>query len=311
MDTLGGVEMCIPFAVQDPLSALDLQAGCQSLDGRQALGYVRTRHLPCDEAAPDLARIGRQQQFLRAVINQLLEPGELVRAPGLVQPVLASLKRDEDLTIADLANLVGRLQGISTGAVEFRAVPATPDTVLPPGFTSEISILRVDPSAQAIFRALRNGSPLPEVGTDLINTPTSPANIPVAVLDDGSGEVAGEVEDILSTSGFDVSPGIIPFDEVGIRVDGPAIVYTRGHSEEAQVVAQYIPGTELREVAARLGAVGGRRDRDAGIPPRRLGRGRLGTGVHPTGLTRPAFLSVLPPSPTGRPRAFAPPPCPS
>ena len=249
VDTLGGVEMCIPFAVQDPLSALDLRAGCQTLDGRQALGYVRTRHLPCDEAAPDLRRIGRQQQFLRAVINQLLEPGEIVRAPGLVKPVLASLKRDEGLTIADLAHLVGRLQGISTGAVEFRAVPATPDTVLPPGFTSEISILRVDPSAQAIFRALRNGSPLPEVGTDLINTPTSPANIPVAVLDDGSGEVAGEVEDILSTSGFDVSPGIIPFDEAGIRVDGPAIVYTRGHSEEAQVVAQYIPGTELREVA--------------------------------------------------------------
>ena len=65
VDTLGGVEMCIPFDVQDPLSALDLRAGCQTLDGRQALGYVRTRHLPCDAAAPDLSRIGRQQQFLR------------------------------------------------------------------------------------------------------------------------------------------------------------------------------------------------------------------------------------------------------
>jgi hypothetical protein len=27
------------------------------------------------------------------------------------------------------------------------------------------------------------------------------------------------------------------------------IVYTRGHEEEAQVVAQYLPGVELREVA--------------------------------------------------------------
>ena len=100
VDTLGGIEMCIPFDVQDPLSALDLEAGCQTLDGRQALGYVRTRHLPCDEAAPDLSRIGRQQQFLRAVINQMLAPQEIVRAPGLVKPVLASLKRDEGLTIA-------------------------------------------------------------------------------------------------------------------------------------------------------------------------------------------------------------------
>jgi hypothetical protein len=240
--------MCIPFDVQDPLSALDLQAGCQTLDGRQALGYVRTRHLPCDEAAPDLSRIGRQQQFLRAVINQLLTPQEIVRAPGLVRPVLASLKRDEGLTIADLAHLVGRLRGLSTGAVEFRAVPAVPATVQPPGFTTEISILRADPSAGAIFRALRNGSPLPDVGTELINTPTSPANIPVAVLDDGSGEVAGQVEDILATSGFDVSPGIIPFGDAGLRVDGPAIVYTHDHEEEARVLAQYLPGTELREV---------------------------------------------------------------
>jgi LCP family protein required for cell wall assembly len=247
--TLGGVEMCIPFAVQDPLSALDLQAGCQTLDGRQALGYVRTRHLPCDAAAPDLSRIGRQQQFLRAVINQLLTPQEIVRAPGLVRPVLANLKRDEGLTIADLAHLVGRLRGLSTGAVEFRAVPAVPDLVQPPGFTTEISILRPDPSAEAIFRALRNGARLPNVGTELINTPTSPANIPVAVLDDGSGEVAGEVEEILSTSGFDVSPGISPFAGSGIRVEGPAIVFTHDHEEEARVLAQFLPGTELREIA--------------------------------------------------------------
>jgi LCP family protein required for cell wall assembly len=249
VDTLGGVEMCIPFDVQDPLSLLDLKAGCQTLDGQQALGYVRTRHLPCDDAAPDLSRIGRQQQFLRAVINQLLAPQQIVRAPGLVKPVLASLKRDEDLAIADLAYLVGRLRGLSTGAVEFRAVPAVPGLVQPPGFTTEISVLHPDPSANAIFRALRNGSALPAAGTELINTPTSPANIPVAVIDDGSGDIAGQVADVLSTSGFDVSPGIIPFEDAGIRVDGPAIVYTRGHAEEAQVVAQYIPGTELREVA--------------------------------------------------------------
>ena len=177
------------------------------------------------------------------MINQLLAPQQIVRAPGLVKPVLASLKRDDDLAIADLAYLVGRLRGLSTGAVEFRAVPAVPGMVQPPGFTTEISVLHPDPTASAIFRALRNGSALPAAGTELINTPTSPANIPVAVLDDGSGDVAGQVADILSTSGFDVSPGIIPLGGSGVRVDGPMIVYTRGHEEEAQVVAQYLPGS--------------------------------------------------------------------
>jgi LCP family protein required for cell wall assembly len=249
IDTLGGVEMCIPFDVQDPLSALDLKAGCQTLNGQEALAYVRTRHLPCDEAAPDLRRIARQQQFLRAVINQLLEPRELVRAPALVEPVLGNLKRDPELPIADLAYLVGRLRGLETGAVEFRAVPAVPDTVLSPGATA-ISILRPDPSAGAIFGALRSGASLPDVGTELINTPTSPANIVVAVIDDGSRGAASGVEDVLSTSGFDISPGIVPFEDAGVAVRGPAIVYTPGHLEEAEVVGQFLPGSKLHE--ARL-----------------------------------------------------------
>ena len=59
--------------IVDPYTGLDVQPGCQVLDGDQALAYVRTRHLPCD-ACPDFARISRQQQFLRAVINQLLQP---------------------------------------------------------------------------------------------------------------------------------------------------------------------------------------------------------------------------------------------
>jgi LCP family protein required for cell wall assembly len=46
VDTMGGVEMCIPFDVQDPLSALDLKAGCQTLDGRQALGTFRATRSP-------------------------------------------------------------------------------------------------------------------------------------------------------------------------------------------------------------------------------------------------------------------------
>ena len=253
VDTFGGVDMCIPFDVQDPLSALDLKAGCQTLDGQQALAYVRTRHLPCDEAAPDLRRIARQQQFLRAVINQLLAPEEFVRAPGLVEPVLGNLKRDPNLPIADLAYLVGRLRGLSTGAVEFRAVPAVPDTAFPPGSGGAISILRADPSAHAIFRALRIGAALPDAGTELINTPTSPANIVTAVLDDASAGVAVEVEDVLSTSGFDVSPGIVPFQDATAPVHGPAIVYTPGHLEEAQVVAQFLPGMKLREASTSKG----------------------------------------------------------
>lgn len=247
VDTLGGVEMCIPFDVRDPLSALDLRAGCQRLDGRQALAYVRTRHLPCDERAPDFHRIARQQQFLRAVINRMLEPSELARAPGLVEPILGNLTRDPDLAIADLAYLVGRLRGISTGAVEFRAVPAVPDTAVPPGSATEVSVLRPDPSARALFRALRTRSALPPAGRELLNTPPSPANIVAATLDAGSSAAAARVDDVLSTSGFDVTPGIVPASEVDPSADSPLILHAPGALEEARVVGQYLPGVSLRE----------------------------------------------------------------
>lgn len=252
VDTLGGVEMCIPFEVHDPLSALDLQAGCQRLDGRQALAYVRTRHFPCDESAPDLHRIGRQQQFLRAVINQLLTPAKLVKAPSLVEPVLSNLDRDRELQIADLVYLVGRLRGVSTGAVEFRTVPSVPDLIQPPDFDSEISILRMDPEARSLFQALRQGTAVPSVGSELLNTPPSPANITVAVVDVLDGDRATKAEDVVATSGFDVSPGIVSREEAGVSGRFGGIVYSPGHLEEAQVVSQFFPGAELRESSDRL-----------------------------------------------------------
>jgi LCP family protein required for cell wall assembly len=277
VDTLGGVEMCIPFEVHDPLSALDLEPGCQTLDGREALGYVRTRHAPCDESAPDLHRIARQQQFLRAVINRMLQPTELARAPGLVEPILESLTRDRDLAIADLAYLVGRLRGVSTGAVEFRAVPAVPDTVVRAGSSLPISILRPDPSAEDLFRALRTRSPLPAVGREQVNTPPSPANVVAGVLD-GGGE-AERVGEILSTSGFDVTPGIVPLAGSGVRAEGPAILYAPGRLEEAQVLGQFFPGVELVEAelpngwhVAVVTVPGFRPDRlDDGAPPECIG----------------------------------------
>jgi LCP family protein required for cell wall assembly len=105
VDALGGVEMCPPAylanqdgRIVDELADLDIAPGCQRMDGTTALAFVRARHLPCD-AIPDFSRIGRQQQFFRALITQMLRPSQLVRAPGLVQPVLQAMRRDAGLMV--------------------------------------------------------------------------------------------------------------------------------------------------------------------------------------------------------------------
>jgi len=250
VQALDGVDMCISAEnadpatgrIQDPGTLLDIAPGCQRLDPLQALAYVRTRHLPCDAPAPDFFRISRQQQFLRAVLNRLLQPAQLVRLPTLVKPILGNMHRDDELKIADLAYLVGQLEGISTGAVDFRTIGGTPELI------DGLDVIRMDPAADRIFAAVRNGSPLPAEEAPNVNTPPSPATISVPIVDRGSPENALAVAQILSDSGFDVSPGTIAFADYGIDLPRNVVAYAPGHGVDANVIQQYLPELAIREV---------------------------------------------------------------
>jgi LCP family protein required for cell wall assembly len=268
VDKLGGVNMCIPSYyvntpgdleavdasgnivyihynevghVADPYTGLDVLPGCHHLDGTQALAYVRARHnLPCSPI-PDFARIGRQQQFMRALINQILQPSEFAKAPGLVGPVLSSLHRDSAFSPADLVYLVGQMRGVSTGAVQFRSVSGTNAVV------NGLDVVKMDPADKKLFAAIRDGTPLPSLGSTLPITPPSPANTTVEVIDAGNASSADEVEGTLSEAGFDVAPGIVQ-GTMPKGVTKAAIAYAPGKEAYAQVVRSYFPGLPLIEV---------------------------------------------------------------
>ncbi|HEY6566895.1 MAG TPA: LCP family protein [Actinomycetota bacterium] len=263
VETLGGVDMCItgenvntpgyvegegesiyyeePGYIADPLTGLHVKPGCQTLPADQALAYVRTRHLKCDGAAPDFYRITRQQQFLRAVINKVLQPDELAQLPLQIKPIMANLRRDDGLKIADLAYLVGQLSGIDTGATEFRTVPGTPAIV------DGLAVIKLSPSANQIFRAVREGRQLGAIGEQVF-AERSPATIPVLLVDHASGDKIAGVATIVSDSGFDITPGSTTFDEYGKKVQGDVIAYAPGNEAQAQVVAKYFPSLKTKQV---------------------------------------------------------------
>jgi hypothetical protein len=199
--------------------------------------------LKCDEV-PDFARINRQQEFLSAVINRLLEPGELIKGP-----VLGSLKRDPELTPADLVYLVGQMQGMTTGAAEFRSVPGEVAEESVSWSSVPLSVVHMDPSAEELFAALRDGKPLPEVGTTQEDVEPSAATITVPVVDHDSGGLAAAVDQILADAGF-IAPGVLEFAAAGADVKGSVIAYEPGHDLEASVVAKYFPGLKLVETKA-------------------------------------------------------------
>lgn len=74
VDAVNGVELCPDQPIDDPLANLNVQAGCQKMDGPTALGYVRTRAT----AQGDLDRVKRQREFFSAIVATATQPSTLL-----------------------------------------------------------------------------------------------------------------------------------------------------------------------------------------------------------------------------------------
>ncbi len=105
IDAIGGVEICVPEAIDDPLypafdnygyDPLHINAGCQHMDGALALKYARTRH-----TGTDFDRARRQQQVLLAmrdkVVKQNMLPQLVAKAPQLLDMLQSAVKTDLSL----------------------------------------------------------------------------------------------------------------------------------------------------------------------------------------------------------------------
>src|SRR5699024_9707249 len=75
VDAIGGVEMCIEEDIDNRWAKLELEAGCQTLDGEQALGFARLRKGIGDGS--DIGRIERQQELMGNMASQTLSAGVL------------------------------------------------------------------------------------------------------------------------------------------------------------------------------------------------------------------------------------------
>ena len=117
VDAVGGVRMCLPTPIHDPASGLNLKAGCQTLDGAEALGYVRTRH---QFANQDLQREQNQRLFLRALLRKMTSPTTLLNPFASVPAALAApaaIKVDTGTHLYQLLQLALALRNPQTTTV--------------------------------------------------------------------------------------------------------------------------------------------------------------------------------------------------
>ncbi len=154
VDALGGVDVCLPEKVADPYTGARFRKGDQTLDGQQALDYVRLRHGLGDGG--DLDRITRQQAFLASMTGKVLAAGTLsdvAKVRAILDAAGSSLKTDMDLRA--LAELAADLDGIERNDVTLMTAPVKTDP-------RNLSTVLFDETAAAdLFRAVANDAPAP------------------------------------------------------------------------------------------------------------------------------------------------------
>ncbi len=150
VDAIGGIELYIEEPMRDQRAHLDLQPGCQVLDGADALAFARARHLD-----DDFGRISRQQRLLVEMRDQARENGVFsnpVRTLQFAEAVAAALQVDDSLTLNRIRQLVMDHRQTLQQPLAARTVPGTPDT------SGEAWLLRPDQqAADELFTWLLEG----------------------------------------------------------------------------------------------------------------------------------------------------------
>lgn len=244
VDAIGGVDVCISKAVAanlpDKDSGLDLPAGKSHIQGKQALAYVRARHIYPNQ---DLGRVQAQQKFIGAMIRQILSAGTIsnpIRIKHLLDAVGNSITTDPGFTSKNLFDLATSLRNFSPKKVTFTTVPVADANYRVPGLGS--TLLWDIPAAQALFTAINQDRP---VGDSRDDKTLKPAQVTVQVLN-GSG-IAGlgsKTKRALERSGF-VSAGSAktapaPADRTTIRYSGSEAA--------AKTLAKAVPGAAFSKV---------------------------------------------------------------
>lgn len=285
VDALGGIEVCTNVPINDPASNLSIEAGRQTLNGDQALGYVRVRHGVGDGS--DMSRIERQQAFMSSVVQKATSSEMLVRPDkmyGFLSAATQSLTTDPGLDLTTMRDIALSLRSIKMENVTFVTVPVEEYAPDP----NRVQWAAAADSIWAEIRADRRlgtgvaDSPSPSSTVDEGPLTVSPADIQVQVLNaSGVKGLATSVASQLQALGF---PAVTVGDAA--HAQGVTVLYEPGNREAARTVAAAFPGATLAEkagVGTVVEVVAGSYSPDVVEIPNRIGTEPLPTqSVHAT-----------------------------
>jgi len=129
-NAIGGVEVCVANGINDPqYTGLVLEPGMHTLQGVEALEFLRTRHGVGDGS--DLSRISNQQQYMSRLVKKIVSEDTLSDvgtvyslATTVVDNVTPSSNLTNPLTLVQLALT---MKGVSFEDIVFLQYPTVTD----------------------------------------------------------------------------------------------------------------------------------------------------------------------------------------
>ncbi|MEO8556930.1 MAG: LCP family protein [Actinomycetota bacterium] len=251
VDALGSVEVCMPEAVNDPQSHLNLPAGRSRVTGKEALAFVRVRHNIGNDAS-DLGRIKRQQAFLSSMVqeatssNLLLRPDKLFR---FLDAATKSLTTDPALgNLNALREVAQSVVGLKSSQIRFVTVPVE-------DYPPDRNRVQWTSAADALWQSIREDTPLPGTkkppGSTSTPTPTkttppvltvTPDQVTVHVSNDSQVPgLARQAGNDLKLQGFNVNE---PSSGNNVK-QGVTVAYSAANKDKALTVAAAFPGAVL------------------------------------------------------------------
>ncbi len=124
VNDVGGVQMCLKAPMKDPKAGLNLKAGCQVLDGDQALGFVRTRAF----AEGDLQREQDQRVLIKGILSKMTSAGTLANPFAIIPAAngaASAITVDQGTGLSSLMSVAFALRNPVTTRVPVAGFPNT------------------------------------------------------------------------------------------------------------------------------------------------------------------------------------------
>ncbi|MEV6409054.1 LCP family protein [Streptomyces bobili] len=156
-----GVEVCLAKDIDDPDSHLKLSEGTHTVQGEQALAFLRTRHSV--GFGGDLSRIAIQQQFLGSLMRKLKSNDTLTSPTKMIKLAEAGTKAltvDSQLdSITKLKDLGLELGKLNTKNLTFTTVPVVDN----PAEKVKATVVLNKATAPTVFQMIKDDVSFTEV----------------------------------------------------------------------------------------------------------------------------------------------------